>query len=74
MLVTYNSKHDVYGNRRNLVVNHGTKEIYYSGGHVFDLGTVHPQCGIREVDGIKKDYLQEGYKQVPHSVARLWKE
>jgi hypothetical protein len=72
MLVTYNSKHDVYGNRRNLVVNHDTKEIYYSGGHVFDLGTVHSDCGIREVDRMKKEYLAEGYKSVPHSTANLW--
>lgn len=73
MLVTYNSKFDLYGNRRNLVVNHETKEIYYSGGHVFDLGTVHNGCGIREVDRMKKEYLQDGFKSVPHEVAKHWR-
>ena len=45
-IVTYNSKHDIYGNRRNLCVNYTTREVWFYGGHCFDLGNIHDGLGI----------------------------
>jgi hypothetical protein len=70
MIITYNSKTDTNGNRRNLVVNTDTKELYHSGGNAYNLGTVYNDCGIREVNRLKKEYEEDGYKEVKHSYVR----
>lgn len=70
MINTYNSKHDIYGNRRNLVVNYETKEIYYYGCNVFNLGNVQNDLGIREVERMKKEFIKEGYTVVSHAHVR----
>lgn len=72
MVNTYNSKHDVNGNRLNLVVNTDTKELWFYGCNCFNKGSIYEGCGIREVNRIKKEYISEGYKQVAHDVARNW--
>lgn len=74
MIITYNSKFDINGNRRNLVINTETKQYFYYGGHVFDLGIVHDGCGIREIENMKKDYIAEGFTPVKHSQAWEWRK
>ena len=69
-IVTYNSKHDIYGNRKNLVVNHDTKEVYFYGCNAYNLGNVNNDLGIREVNNMYKEYLSEGYKIVSHAHVR----
>lgn len=70
MLVTYNSKFDIYGNRRNLVVNEDTQEFYYNGGNAFNIGEVIDDLGIREVDRMKKNYISNGFTMVSHAHVR----
>lgn len=70
MITTYNSKHDIYGNRLNLVINEEKKEVYFSGGNAFNLGNVIDDLGIREVNRMHKEFLAEGYKKVSHSEVR----
>lgn len=74
MIKTYNSKHDIYGNRLNLVVNEIKKEIYFNGCNAFNLGEVIDNLGIREVNRMKKEYIANGYKLVSHAIVRdEWK-
>ena len=73
MIITYNSKHDINGNRRNLVVNTETKQYYYYGGHVFDLGTVHNNIGIREIENMKKNYIADGFTSAEHAEVWGWR-
>lgn len=70
MIKTYNSKHCINGNRRNLVVNTDTKEVYFSGCNAFNIGEVQNNLGIREVNRLHKEYLQDGYKNVSHAHVR----
>lgn len=73
-ITTYNSKHDVYGNRRNLTVNHDKKELYFYGCNCYNLGNVYNDMGIREVNRLHKEFLSEGYKTVSHAEVRdNWK-
>lgn len=67
---TYNSKFDINGNRRNLIVNYDTKQFYYNGGHAFSLGVETDNLGIREVDRMKKELISEGYEPVSHAHVR----
>jgi len=72
MVFTYNSKHDIYGNRLNLVVNYETKEYYFYGCDAFNKGNVINNLGIREVNKQKKELDREGYKKVDHATATMW--
>lgn len=73
-IITYNSKHDIYGNRLNLVVNEDKKEIYFYGSNAYNLGNVIDDLGIREVKRIHKEFLQDGYIKVSHAEVRdNWK-
>jgi hypothetical protein len=69
-IFTYNSKHDIYGNRRNLVVNHDLKEVYFYGCNAYNLGVVVDNLGIREVNKMYKEYINQGYKTVSHATVR----
>lgn len=74
MIKTYNSKHDIYGNRLNLVVNEEKQEIYFYGCNAYNLGEVYNDLGIREVQRLKKEYIAEGYTMVSHAEVRdNWK-
>lgn len=70
MISTFNSKHDIYGNRRNLVANYETKEIYFYGCNAFNLGNVKNDLGIREVERMKKEFINDGYTMVSHAHVR----
>lgn len=72
MVKTYNSKHDIYGNRRNLTVNYDTKEFYFYGCNVFNINATN-DLGIREVNRMHKELVADGYKEVGHEIAREWK-
>jgi len=67
MIKTYNSKTGTNGQRLNLVINETLKEFYFHTCNIFDLGEVENELGIREVQRLKKDYENEGYKEVKHS-------
>ena len=69
-IVTYNSKHDIYGNRRNLCVNYTTREVWFYGGHCFNLGNIHDGLGIREVNRLHKEFIADGFVPVSHAVVR----
>ncbi len=72
MIKTFNSKLDINGNRLNLVVNFGTKEVWFYGCNCFNKGIVTDGMGIREVNRMYKEFVKEGYKRVQHEVAREW--
>lgn len=73
-ITTYNSKFDIYGNRRNLCVNFDTKEVWFYGGNCFNLGNVIDDCGIREVNRMHKEFIEDGFKPVSHAEVRdNWK-
>ena len=70
MIKTYNSKHDIYGNRLNLVVNEEKREIFFYGCNAYNLGSVSNGLGIREVNRMKKEFIAVGYTLVSHSHVR----
>lgn len=70
MIRTYNSKHDIYGNRLNLVINEEKKELYFYGCNAYNIGEVTNDLGIREVNRMHKEFLKEGYKPVSHAEVR----
>ena len=69
-ITTYNSKHDIYGNRRNLVVNYDTKQLYFYGCNAFNIGDVCDNLGIREINRYYKNFITEGYTVVSHAFVR----
>ena len=74
MIKTYNSKTGANGQRLNLVINETLKEFYFHTCNVFDLGEVENDLGIREVQRLKKDYVNEGYKEAKHKeVNEIWR-
>lgn len=70
MKTTYNSRHDIYGNRLNLVVNEEKKELYFNGCNTYNLGNIINNLGIREVNRMYKDFVSDGYKKVSHAEVR----
>ena len=71
---TYNSKHDIYGNRTNLCVNFTKKEVWFYGCNAFNIGDVMDGLGIREVNRLHKEFIAEGFKPVSHAEVRdNWK-
>ena len=70
MKITYNSKHDIYGNRLNLVINEEKKELYFYGCNAYNLGNVINDLGIREIKRMYKEFIADGYKKVSHATVR----
>ena len=71
----YNSKTGSNGQRLNLVINEERKEIFFHTCNVFDLGDIYDENGIREVNRLYKDFLQQGYKEVKSQDVRLnWQQ
>ena len=71
-IVSYISRSDIYGNRTDLIVNYTTKEYYLSGSHAFEVGTVHLEMPIREVNRIAKEFKADGYTRVWHATVTAW--
>jgi len=72
MIKTYNSKFDKYGNRLNLVINEGRKELYFKSCNAWNLGDIIEDLGIREVNSMYKSFLKQGYAEVRHSDVKNW--
>lgn len=66
-LQTLLSKGDIYGNRLNLVINHDTKEMHFTGSYWASMGLVTEDLGIRKVNARYKELLGEGYVNVSQS-------
>lgn len=71
-VVTLNARHDIYGNRLNLVINRDTKEYYFTGVNAFNIGVVKENLPIREVEFEEKYLKEQGYVRVQHADVRGW--
>lgn len=74
MIITFNSKTGINGQRLNLVINETLKEFYYSDHNTFNFGNIENDLGIREVQRMRKEYITEGYKEARyHDVNEIWR-
>lgn len=71
---TYNSKTGTNGQRLNLVINEDRKEIFFHTCNVFDLGNINNDLGIKEIQRLKNEFINNGYKEVKYiNVKNDWK-